>query len=196
MGNESKPLVSTVIPTRFRPELVCRAVRSVFNQSHQEIEAIVVIDGPDEDTKNALASIVDPRLRVIPLEQNQGGAEARNIGVREARGRWIAFLDDDDEWLPEKIKTQVAVAETATEPHPVVFSRVIARNPVVDMIWPRRLPALGERMSECLLSAAKVSHMETHSSKPRHFLYQRHSCWKCPFKKGSNVIRIGIGFCA
>jgi len=150
MGNESKPLVSTVIPTRFRPELVCRAVRSVLNQSYQEIEAIVVIDGPDEGTKNALASIVDPRLRVIPLEQNQGGAEARNIGVREARGKWIAFLDDDDEWLPEKITTQIAVAETATEPHPVIFSRVIARNPVVDMIWPRRLPALDERMSEYL----------------------------------------------
>lgn len=150
MSDESQPLVSAVIPTRFRPELVCRAVRSVLNQSYQEVEAIVVIDGPDKDTESALAAIADPRLRVIPLEQNQGGAEARNIGVREARGKWIAFLDDDDEWLPEKIKIQIAVAETAAEPHPVLFSRVIARNPVVDMIWPRRLPALDEPMSEYL----------------------------------------------
>ncbi|HEX3437153.1 MAG TPA: glycosyltransferase family 2 protein [Pseudacidobacterium sp.] len=150
MVDISKPHVSAVIPTRFRPELVCRAVRSVLNQSYAQVEAIVIIDGPDKDTENALAAIANPRLRVIALEQNQGGAEARNIGVREARGEWIAFLDDDDEWLPEKIQTQLAVAEAATEPHPVVFSRVIARNPVVDMIWPRRLPASKEPMSEYL----------------------------------------------
>src|SRR5580698_546767 len=99
--------VSAVIPTRNRPALVSRAVQSVLRQTHSDIEAVVVIDGPDPETAAALEAIGDPRVRVIALAENVGGSEARNVGAREARGEWIALLDDDDEWLPEKIEKQI-----------------------------------------------------------------------------------------
>jgi glycosyltransferase involved in cell wall biosynthesis len=143
------PKVTAVIPTRFRPDLVRRAVESVLKQTYEAIEAIVVIDGPDPATEAALARISDLRLRVIPLGENQGGSEARNIGARAAQGEWIAFLDDDDEWLPEKISTQLEWAEANAHPYQFVCSSVIARSPVLDRVWPRRLPGR-EPMSEYL----------------------------------------------
>ena len=116
-------IVSAVIPTRHRPDLVCRAVRSVLAQTMASLECIVVIDGPDFVTEQALGKIEDARLRVIPLEGNVGGCEARNIGAREARGLWVGLLDDDDEWLPEKLARQLAAAEAASEPPAMVVSR-------------------------------------------------------------------------
>ena len=102
------PLVSAVIPTHNRPQLVQRAVRSACNQTHTNMEVIVVVDGPDADTVNSLEELHEPRLRVIELEENVRGGEARNIGIRAAHGEYIALLDDDDEWLPEKIEKQLA----------------------------------------------------------------------------------------
>ena len=107
------PLVSAVIPTRNRPHLVGRAVHSALNQTYACLEIIVVVDGPDSVTQDALAAIRDSRLRVIVLEKNVGVAEARNIGVRRANGDWIALLDDDDEWLPNKIARQIAELTSA-----------------------------------------------------------------------------------
>jgi glycosyltransferase involved in cell wall biosynthesis len=78
-------LVSAVIPTRNRSELVVKAVQSALHQTHPPIEVIVVIDGPDPPTESALAKIHDTRVRIFLLAANVGGAEARNIGVRAAR---------------------------------------------------------------------------------------------------------------
>ena len=103
-------LVSVVIPTRGRPQWVVRAVESVFQQSYAQLEAIVVIDGPDRDTAFLLQGIKDDRLHLIMLEENAGGSEARNIGVRAARGEWVAFLDDDDQWMPTKLAKQMEAA--------------------------------------------------------------------------------------
>jgi glycosyltransferase involved in cell wall biosynthesis len=101
------PLVSVVIPTRHRPTMLSRALTSVFNQTYQAIEVIVVVDGPDDHTIGLLRSIEDPRLNVIVNPRSLTAAGARNIGVDRAKGKWIAFLDDDDEWLPSKIETQM-----------------------------------------------------------------------------------------
>jgi glycosyltransferase involved in cell wall biosynthesis len=95
--------VSAVIPTRNRPEQLLLAVRSALQQTHSELEVIVVIDGPDPKTAQALTGFNDSRLRIVQMERNVGGSDARNAGVQAARGRWIAFLDDDDEWLPHKL---------------------------------------------------------------------------------------------
>lgn len=102
-----QPLVSAVIPTRNRPDLVCRAVRSALNQTYPHLEVVVVVDGPDPATVAALEELRGPRVRIIALSENVGGSEARNIGAREAWGEWIALLDDDDEWLPEKLEKQI-----------------------------------------------------------------------------------------
>jgi glycosyltransferase involved in cell wall biosynthesis len=146
----STPEVSVVIPTLRRPELVTRAVRSALAQTIEDIEVIVVIDGPDDATSTALAAITDNRLRVVVLPQRGGASNARNAGVRVARAPWTALLDDDDEWLAHKLAVQLDVAKGAQAPTPIVASRLINRTPRADLVMPRRLPAPGEQVSEYL----------------------------------------------
>ncbi|GAA3334771.1 glycosyltransferase family 2 protein [Amorphoplanes nipponensis] len=147
---ESLPEVSVVIPTRARPELVTRAVRSALAQTVGAIEVIVVIDGPDEPTSRALARIADARLRVVVVPAPGGAPNARNVGVRAARAPWTALLDDDDEWLPGKLAAQLAAAGAARAALPVVASRLINRTPRADSVLPRRLPAPDEPVCEYL----------------------------------------------
>jgi len=144
------PLVSAVIPTRNRPELVCRAVRSVLQQTYAQIEAVVVIDGPDAATVDALEALLDARVRIVALQENVGGSEARNVGVRHASGEWIALLDDDDEWLPEKIERQIkAIAESGKK---IFFSATgyIDEQNINPEIQPKFFPADRQNMSEYL----------------------------------------------
>lgn len=142
--------VSAVIPTRNRPDLVLRAVRSALAQSHENLEVIVVVDGPDAATSNALKTIGDDRLRVIVSSRSQGVANARNMGVEAADGDWIAFLDDDDEWLPEKTTLQMERANASTFRYPIVCSQLYFRTPKYELVWPRRQPY--EPLSEYLLA--------------------------------------------
>jgi glycosyltransferase involved in cell wall biosynthesis len=144
------PEVSVVIPTRNRPELVSRAVDSALAQTLRQIEVIVVIDGCDPATRQVLSSYDDPRLRVAELPVSAGAPTARNVGARHARAEWTALLDDDDEWLPNKLETQLALARTARFPEPVVASRLYLRTPRAQFVVPRRLPAEGEHISEYL----------------------------------------------
>jgi len=146
----SVPLVSVVIPTRERPRVVADAVRSALGQSLEALEVVVVIDGPDERTATVLREIGDSRVRVATLPQHSGASAARNAGVAEARGRWIAFLDDDDEWLPGKLALQLQIARQSRLRHPIIACRVIARTAATEFIWPRRLPDRGEPISEYL----------------------------------------------
>jgi glycosyltransferase involved in cell wall biosynthesis len=103
-------LVSVIIPTLHRPKLLMRALASVFRQTWRELEVIVVVDGPDPDTIAILRTIDDRRLRVILNPRSLTAAGARNVGMDHAKGEWIAFLDDDDEWWPEKLAKQMAFA--------------------------------------------------------------------------------------
>jgi len=106
-------LVSVIIPTYKRPfEMLSRAIKSVLAQSYTNIEVIVVDDSPssfqDRDRiKRQVGEISDDRIIYIQHEFNQGACAARNTGIRNAKGDFIAFLDDDDEWLPDKLKLQL-----------------------------------------------------------------------------------------
>ncbi len=150
-------LVSIVIPTRNRPLLVRRAVASAMAQTLLEIEVIVVIDGFDDKTQAELAKINDPRLRIVELSESQGGAGARNVGVTEAKGEWIAFLDDDDEWLPQKLERQLEVAQCSQSNLPIISCRLTARTPKGEFIYPRRFPKPDEPLSEYLLARNSFS---------------------------------------
>jgi len=143
-------LVTAVIPTRNRPDLVLRAVRSALDQTYDNLEVIVVVDGPDASTCAALDSISDARLRVLALEESVGGSDARNKGVEQATGEWVAFLDDDDEWFPAKIEKQMAVAIRSGSPLPIVACYFIGRTPSGDFVWPRRIPEPKEPLCEYL----------------------------------------------
>src|ERR1700692_4711484 len=133
-------LVSAVIPTRGRPELLLRAVRSVLAQTLREIEAVVVIDGQDPATEQAVAMLTreDGRVRVVALQTSVGGSAARNRGVAEASGEWIACLDDDDEWMPTKLEAQLEAAAGSKAPVVIGTCKIIARTPGNDYVWPLR----------------------------------------------------------
>lgn len=144
------PEVSVVIPTLQRPDLVTRAVRSALAQTIAAIEVIVVIDGPDPLTRQALEDLGDPRVRPIELAERGGAPNARNVGAQQARAPWTALLDDDDEWLPTKLERQLALARQAGVPLPVVVSRLVNRTPRAEFVLPRRVPEAGEPISEYL----------------------------------------------
>ncbi|MBV8166115.1 MAG: glycosyltransferase family 2 protein [Alphaproteobacteria bacterium] len=131
----TSPDVSVVIPTIGRPALLTRAVASVLAQTLGDLECIVVIDGPDPASVAALARIADPRLRVLVNETSLHVAGTRNRGVAEATGRWVAFLDDDDEWLPEKLAKQRALGGDDPRAIVMTLSRVV--TPRGDYVWPR-----------------------------------------------------------
>lgn len=143
-----EPLVSVVITTRNRPDLVTRAVRSALTQDIASLEVIVVIDGYDPQTISVLEQVHDPRLRWVEQPSNMGACAARNRGVDEAKGLWVALLDDDDEWLPEKLSLQMAAAEENRSAPVIVACRVIVERGIDRKVWPTRAPRDREHLSE------------------------------------------------
>jgi glycosyltransferase involved in cell wall biosynthesis len=146
------PLVSAVVPTRNRPDIVCRAVRSALNQTYPNFEVVVVVDGPDPATVAALEELRNPCVRIIALSESVGGSEARNIGAREARGEWIALLDDDDEWMNRKVGCQLeAILNQSPD---VVFSATAYLDKKQSGVTrqPRRFPLPAEPISNYIFS--------------------------------------------
>ena len=107
---ENGKLVSAIITTHERQELLVRAVESVFNQTYKNLELIVVDDASEERADKLLKGF-DLNYIYIPKEESKGGNHARNLGVLAAKGEYVAFLDDDDYWLPTKIQEQVELIE-------------------------------------------------------------------------------------
>ncbi len=103
--------VSVIIPTFNRSELLGRAIDSVLKQTYCNYEIIVVDDGSTDSTRQMLAAYED-RIRYI-YQENAGQSVARNTGIRAARGKWVAFLDSDDIWLPEKLARQVGILSSS-----------------------------------------------------------------------------------
>ncbi len=104
----SSPLVSVVVPTFNRPELVARALRSVLAQTFTDYEIVVVDDGDKIGARDVVGSFHDPRIRYLKNDPpKRGGGATRNVGISESKGKYVAFLDDDDEWLPEKLALQL-----------------------------------------------------------------------------------------
>jgi glycosyltransferase involved in cell wall biosynthesis len=128
-------LVSVVIPTLDRPTLLLRAIDSVLRQTHQEIEVIVVVDRPNQDTLAAVQSVNDSRVRFIVNAYSPTAGGARNAGVDSATGEWIAFLDDDDEWLPNKLERQIAFASGRTPALVSCLSRVVTSSATYISPW-------------------------------------------------------------
>lgn len=126
------PLVSVIIPTYKRHEKLNRALKSVVNQTYDNLEIIVVNDYPKEDIEKHI-EVEDDRIVAINLDENKGGSGARNVGIENASGEYIAFLDDDDEYLPEKVEKQVRKIEELPEDYGLVAVQafVILKNNLV-----------------------------------------------------------------
>lgn len=106
-------LVSVIIPTYNRKLIVESAIRSVLNQKFEDYEIIVVDDGSTDGTREYLESLNLP-IKIIS-KQNGGVASARNAGIKVALGKYIAFLDSDDSWLPDKLSAQISYLEAHPE---------------------------------------------------------------------------------
>jgi glycosyltransferase involved in cell wall biosynthesis len=116
----TRPLLSAVIPTRNRAGMVCEAVESALCQRDGEVEVIVVDDASTDDTANVLARTFASRIRLVRLPERRGAGAARNAGVRLASGELVAFLDDDDLWLPGKLDAELQVFERFPDAEAVV----------------------------------------------------------------------------
>lgn len=113
MNDETLPLVSVVIPTYNRRDLLVAAVRSVLDQRRIRLEVIVADDASTDGTRSAMEGLGDPRVRVVQNESRRGVSLTRNEGIARARGDWVALLDDDDLWAPEKLCSLVEAAVTS-----------------------------------------------------------------------------------
>lgn len=107
---DQPPLVSVVIPTLDRPHLLGRAIRSVLAQSYPSFEVWVIDDSAAESARQVAEGFGDQRIKYV-RNTRKGANPARNLGIRLSRGRYVAFLDDDDEWLPEKLERQVGLLQ-------------------------------------------------------------------------------------
>ena len=128
------PLVTVAISTWNRAHLVGRAIRCALAQTFENIEVLVVDDGSTDDTSVVVAGLDDARLRRVRHEQNHGISRTRNTAIGLARGEWIAFLDDDNEWPPDYLERQLAVATSRPEAG-VVYCRARVRNAQSGSEW-------------------------------------------------------------
>ena len=104
---KENPTVSVIVPTYNRADLVGRAIESVLEQTYKDFELIVVDDDSKDNTREIIHEFNDPRIRYICHDKNKGGSAARNTGIDLAKGKYIALLDSDDEWIKEKLGKQV-----------------------------------------------------------------------------------------
>ena len=109
---QPNPKVSLIIATYNRADLLPRAVNSVLSQTCDDYEIIIVDDCSPDNTPEIVREFSDPRIRAIRHQTNRGAAAARNTGIAQARGEYIAFLDDDDECTPNRLADQVSVLDS------------------------------------------------------------------------------------
>jgi len=152
--------VSVIIPTRDRPTLVGRAIRSAATQQPPPREIIVVSDGPDARIAAVVGAAGPAPCRHIELPETRGASAARNAGIASAVGTWIALLDDDDEWLPGKLARQLATANVEPCRQPIVSCAVEVRGGRFTYVLPRRSPDAGEPVGDWLMVRHGLFHGE------------------------------------
>jgi glycosyltransferase involved in cell wall biosynthesis len=107
---EERPLVSVILPTYNGADRIEPAIRSVLTQEGESaLELLIIDDASADSTEEVVRTIPDQRIRYFRVQTNAGPYAARNLGLRVARGAFVGFIDDDDEWLPTKLQRQLAV---------------------------------------------------------------------------------------
>jgi len=173
------PLVSVIIPVFNRADLLGKALQSVSEQTFSDWEVVVVDDcSSDGSAQTALRSNLGDKVRVVRHEINRGPSAARNTGIREARGRYISFLDSDDLWCPEKLNRQVELVTSDSDPANVLCATqtLVLMGGKRKRIRPERPPARGEPWSEFLYVADGFA--QTNS-----FFVSRDLALKVPFRE-------------
>lgn len=149
------PLVSVVIPTHNRPELLAEALQSVSAQTLADWEAIVVDDASEPSVDPALIrQTYGPRVKVLRHNQAKGGAASKNTGIQAASGRYMAFLDDDDVYDPNYLETAISILEQHPELN-TLFISVVWFGPNSKWTSQYYSEAMGKILAE--LSGTKVA---------------------------------------
>ncbi len=148
-----REIVSVVIPTFNRAPLIGRAISSVLAQSYSDIEVIVVDDGSTDDTPKIMEAFVDPRIRYLRRKKNLGASASRNEGIAAASGSFVAYLDSDDTWEPQKLKCQLSAILSHSNPSKVVsYSQIAIRRNDHDHIVPLREKRADESIADYVLT--------------------------------------------
>lgn len=143
-------LVSVIMPTFNRAATISRSITSVLNQSYSALELIIVDDGSTDDTSIVVASFTDKRLRYFKLDQNVGGSGARNFGIKKANGNFIAFQDSDDEWLVNKLRSDIKIFDEDANID-CVFSRYWQIDGLFSKVVPSSYLTVSDSLSRSLL---------------------------------------------
>jgi glycosyltransferase involved in cell wall biosynthesis len=159
-----RPSVSVVIPTHNRWTLLSLALAGALGQEDVDFEVVVVDDGSADETPRRLAELDEPRLRVLRHETPQGVARARNAGIGEAAGEWVAFLDDDDVWSPRKLRAQLDAARP--QDASFVYGTAMVLN---ERRWPVRthFPPPPEKLDRLLLLTNPIGGPSTFMAKTK-----------------------------
>ena len=104
-------LVSVIMPSYNTAQYIGESIRSVLEQTYTNLELIIVDDCSTDNTEEIVRGFDDPRIRFFKNEKNSGAAISRNYALSEAKGKWIAFLDSDDLWTPDKLEKQIRFME-------------------------------------------------------------------------------------
>lgn len=159
------PEVTVVIPTRNRAHLVPTSIRTALEQEGVELEVVVVDDASTDETPEAVAAIEDARVRLVRRERQGGPAGGRNTGIAQARGEWIAFLDDDDLWSPRKLRAQLDAASRSEAS--LVYSAAVLVDERLQVLEFHSAPS-AERISSEILAGCAIpaggSNLLVHSS--------------------------------
>lgn len=134
------PKVSVIIPTYNRAEYLNKAIASVLAQTFEDFELLIVDDCSSDNTSRVVENITDTRIRYIRNNSNRGIAAVRNIGIKNTRGEYIAFLDDDDEWLPTKLEIQVRMLEPGSAKLGAIYTGVVSINTTSNKVVKINIP--------------------------------------------------------
>ncbi|MDI6765245.1 MAG: glycosyltransferase family A protein [Bacteroidota bacterium] len=157
----SEKLIFIIIPAYNTAHLIGRSITSVLLQTYQHFEVIIVDDGSTDNLNYALARFKDNRIRSIRHEANRGGSAARNTGINAARGEYIAFLDSDDEWLPEKLEKQIEVFRKSSNDVGMVYTGWRWIREKDGKIIQDKIPAQRGNLHQLLLSIDCIGSMST-----------------------------------
>jgi glycosyltransferase involved in cell wall biosynthesis len=138
------PKVSVILPTHNRAEFLHHAIESALKQTFKDLEIIVVDDNSTDNTVDVVKRFEDRRIEYIRENANKGPSAARNTGISASKGKYLAFLDDDDEWVPDKLKKQIELLDKCPQNICGVYSnrlvldkstnRIISTGPNADKL--------------------------------------------------------------
>lgn len=199
MDTIKRPLITVVMPNYNGHRFVEQAIDSVLSQTYQDFELLVVDDCSKDDSLQLIKQKAqsDSRIRVIALEKNAGVANARNVGIREAKGKYIALLDNDDLWTADKLERQLTIAEKGADIVYCSYDFIDEQNNEIKkpFIVPKQTnfnKMLASSVISCSTSFIKTELMQAHPFNPE-FYHEDYVLWMellrvCPTAYGDEKV--------